>query len=389
MERPGLERLLQPYTEANFLAKHWPDKPLVVHGSPQRLSELTQLPELQTPSALLNVCRGVSVTAILPDRRDESHCVEVSPEVAAEMYKAGIGLSVGAAERFIPALKVWVEHLSLDLGLPKTTWARCIVYVSPAETGAPPHFDTNANFSLQLRGKKTWRIAPNNSVNYPTERHVIFDEPSAKLREQCHSALPTELPANTENIELQPGSLLFVPRGCWHTTTSQEETLSLNFTFSQQSWAILAAHALLKRLHRQELWRRTPNLRADSPADISQHLQEATQLLEALRADLNDMHPKDLLETARTCTRMFRIKSGALLSQEGGTWVAQLPDGTRVAIETPEVFQQAFAATAVWPNWFTAQEIIATLRVASFTEVDLFLLLSRLVDAGVLESRDV
>ena len=63
------------------------------------------------------------------------------------------------------------------------------------------------------------------------------------------------MPAAAETVVLSPGSVLFVPRGYWHATESDEETLALNFTFGQPSWADVVLAALRTKLLADPQWR--------------------------------------------------------------------------------------------------------------------------------------
>src|SRR5262249_4847194 len=77
-ERPGLKKLLAPFSEAEFLAKHWPETPLVLHHGAELVPELTKLPVFQSPASIFAACTGTSVTAMMPDRKDESNSMQVT-----------------------------------------------------------------------------------------------------------------------------------------------------------------------------------------------------------------------------------------------------------------------------------------------------------------------
>jgi 50S ribosomal protein L16 3-hydroxylase len=385
--RPGLERLLHPFSEEEFFGRHWPERPLVLHDRGNSLAELLEMPELQSADRIFEACRGTSVTALLPDRRDESNSAQVTPEVGAKLFAAGMNVSVGSAEKFFPPLRPWLDHLALDLGLPQGTWGRSIVYLSPPGTGAPPHFDMNANFSLQIKGRKVWTLFPNESVRHPTERLVMkLDEPSAMLRAEAHAPFPKEVPASAERIELRPGSLLFVPRGTWHATTADEETIALNFTFSQQSWAFVLAQALLERLHREEAWRKTPDLRATSAAGLAAEHADAEALLADLRRHVAEMAPPELLAAATPYRRRFRRKDGVHLRRNGTAVALDIAGKGRMPLEVPADYLPLLEAAFGGPDWFRLDDLVA--RSGAVRRTDIYILLERLVDAEVLETGD-
>jgi 50S ribosomal protein L16 3-hydroxylase len=69
--------------------------------------------------------------------------------------------------------------------------------------------------------------------------------------------MPDALPADRTELVLEPGSLLFVPRGTWHSTHATTAALSLNFTFSPPTWIDVFTAALRSRLALSSAWRET------------------------------------------------------------------------------------------------------------------------------------
>jgi 50S ribosomal protein L16 3-hydroxylase len=129
--------------------------------------------------------------------------------------------------------------------------------VTPAGCGTRLHFDANANFIVQLHGTKRWELAPNTSVLNPTERFTTgAHEMPAALEKQCHAPLLNDLPSEgCVEFFMEPGCFLYVPRGYWHTTTTDEDSISLNFTFSQPTWADILTKSLQELLLNSPEWR--------------------------------------------------------------------------------------------------------------------------------------
>lgn len=382
--RVGLQRLLQPLAVADFFGRFAAGEPSIVHGSLERLPQLYQLPALVCAERVLEACTGASVTAMLPDRKDESSSIQVTADVALKLYRSGMNLSVGSAQRFFPELAPWVENLRLDLGLPAGTFGRCIVYMSPTGGGAPPHFDPNINFSLQLQGRKLWRIARNRSVAHPTERFVMNDRPEAALLAQAHAALPTEMPADSETVELRPGSLLFIPRGYWHETQTDGETVSLNFTFSQPSWASLISSLLQRQLQAHAEWRATPSAPAGT-ADGRE--RELRHLLASLRACVAELSLTQLRRVGSAHARRFRRAQGVSLQREGAELAFQFAERGRVPVEASVEYVPALERMLAAPEAFGLEEVQAAVDDV-IPPAELIVLLERLVGAGVLEYSD-
>jgi 50S ribosomal protein L16 3-hydroxylase len=254
VNKPGLSALIAPHLTDDFLAGTWPKEPFVVHGLDQSVQPITQLPFLQSLEALLNSWPKL-VQAHLPDASDESSFVDATPADARKLYSNKMPLLFNNVQNISPVLREWLGALSRDLGLPHSTFARCLVYATPDGKGTAAHFDQNINFVLQLHGIKKWWLAPNASVENPTERYTIGQPLDPELASYAHNEMEKAMPKDRREILLKPGSMLFVPRGFWHSTEAEGEALALNFTFSQPTWVDLFTIALRSRLLLSPQWR--------------------------------------------------------------------------------------------------------------------------------------
>lgn len=287
MNAPGLAALIAPHSIDDFLANNWPHAPFVLHGLDKTIIPLKHLPFLHSLEALLNSWPAV-VQAHLPDLKDEASAVDANPRDARKLYGNGMGLLFNNVQNISPDLSAWLSAISRDLGLPTSTHARCMVYATPDGKGTAPHFDQNVNFVLQLHGTKTWSIAPNTSLKNPTQRHTLGQPLDPELASYAHDELPQSMPNDAQKIVLKPGSLLFVPRGYWHSTAAFGEALALNFTFNQPTWIDLFTLALRSRLSLSPEWRELAD--GVTSADPSRR-QTAEKNLEALLLELVDDLP--------------------------------------------------------------------------------------------------
>lgn len=279
---------------SKFTEEHWPKKPFVVHDT--NLHSLTRLPFLSSLEAMLKSWPG-KVQVHLPDVADESSAIDAAPEEALEKFAGGMALLFNNVQTISSVLQEELENLHRQLGLPTSTIARCMVYATPAGKGTAAHFDQNINFVLQIHGTKKWRIAPNETFINPTERFTIGQPLDSELATYAEGPLPTKMPIeHCEEIILKPGSLLFVPRGFWHTTSAEGEALALNFTFSQPTWVDLFTAALRSRLTLSPEWRELADgvTSADSARRASARTKFDNLLLE-LVDDLPNWNAADIL----------------------------------------------------------------------------------------------
>ena len=104
----------------------------------------------------------------------------------------------------------------------------------------------------------------------------------------------SEMPKLAQTIELKPGSLLFVPRGYWHSTEAKGEALALNFTFTAPTWIDLFTTALRSRLSLSPEWRETASGVCD-PIRRGTAESYLETLLAGLKEDLPHWQASDIL----------------------------------------------------------------------------------------------
>jgi 50S ribosomal protein L16 3-hydroxylase len=292
----GLSALIAGAATDHFLRTAWRKEPFMTHNLDETIAPLTDLPFLKSLEALLESWPGV-IQAHLPDTSDESSSIDVHALGARKLFTNKMALLFNNVEAISPELKEWLKSLALDLGLPSSAYGRCIVYATPDGKGTAPHFDQNINFVLQIHGTKTWSMAPNTNVQNPTQRFAIGQELESEIASYADGPMPNALPQQgRREYVLQPGSMLFVPQGWWHSTQASSESLALNFTFSQPNWIDLLTLALRSRLVLSPAWREL----ADGVTSSNAHRRLRAQnrfdeLLRELVDDLPNWRAQDIL----------------------------------------------------------------------------------------------
>ena len=256
--KSGLSALIHPHTIEEFFSSYELNEPFVVHGNSENMKVISELPFLESLEKLLTSWPAL-IQAHLPDVRDESSSIDTTPKDAQKLFDNGMGLLFNEAQTISPLLVEWLEEIKKNLGLPTMTYARCLIYATPDGKGTAPHFDQNINFVYQVHGTKVWHMASNTDVENPLTRHTMGTMPDPEMMGYLEAPLPTKMPANVETYELRPGSILFVPRGYWHSTEAEGDALALNFTFTAPTWLDLFTAALRSRLAMSPDWRETAN----------------------------------------------------------------------------------------------------------------------------------
>ncbi|MFI9508197.1 JmjC domain-containing protein [Nocardia sp. NPDC052566] len=143
------------------------------------------------------------------------------------------------------------------------------------------HFDPVDVVTMQLAGRKTWRIAANTFAPVPNSGFALREPVPTGMRAYASELPPTEMPGNAESYELEAGAILHIPRGYWHETGSDRDSLSLHILLRPTTRLDRALAALRNELIRDESWRTAASALAATDLD-------------ALRAAVRRLDPADL-----------------------------------------------------------------------------------------------
>uniref|UniRef100_A0A6M2DLP5 Bifunctional lysine-specific demethylase and histidyl-hydroxylase n=1 Tax=Xenopsylla cheopis TaxID=163159 RepID=A0A6M2DLP5_XENCH len=223
--------IIAPVDLMTFFKDSWETTPLHIRRS--------------MPSYYENVMSSKQIDEILRSRR-----LDFSKHIDITSYENGIRETHNIPGRALPPL-VWdyyahgcsIRLLNPQAFLPKvhllcTTLQEffgCMVganaYLTPpGSQGFAPHYDDIEAFVLQIEGKKRWKLySPRNS----SEVLPRFSSKNFAREEIGQPVL---------DITLNPGEVLYFPRGVIHEAHTLEDTHSLHITISvyqKHSWADL------------------------------------------------------------------------------------------------------------------------------------------------------
>lgn len=286
MKKNGIAALIHPLELPEFLTHFKTNRPFVIHHKEDELRELRDLPFLASLETLLKSWSS-EVQVHLPDLRDEASAIDVQANEAEKYFDEGMGLLFNDVNRISPILQDWIEQIKSDLGISSHSYGRSLIYATPDGKGTAAHFDQNINFVLQIHGTKKWTLAKNQSVVNPMDRHTMGLLVEPEMASYLESAMPETMPEKVMSFDLKPGSLLFVPRGVWHSTEAEGDALALNFTFTAPTWSDLLLGALRSRLILSPDWRETA---------LIAHEEKFEALISSLVEDLPNWNARDILE---------------------------------------------------------------------------------------------
>lgn len=249
--------LLHPYCYKQFLNQVWTQKSLFVAGGGQRrfaallswqtLNHLLNYHEFDYPTLRLAVNGNV-----LP--ADENHQF-------VQHCQDGATLIIDRVHKLIPEIAEFCSRLRYELGHP----VQMNLYSSaPEKQGFRCHYDTHEVFILQIEGCKEWHMF-NSTLPYP-----LPDQKSARLT-------PPDTPPDLSCV-LEPGDLLYIPRGHWHYALALDQP-SLHLTLGILcKTGIDYLEWLVEELKQQPIWRENLPLRSN-PAPADQHIDQLLQRL--------------------------------------------------------------------------------------------------------------
>ncbi|GAC1576325.1 MAG: hypothetical protein NVS3B20_07910 [Polyangiales bacterium] len=282
---------------------------IVVHGDPKRFAAFTDLPELRSPTSLMDAWDGTLDRTVRAWSPPGPKPFEMHPsrEQVRTLYESGFTILLGKAERFVPALRPLCRKLEQDLGVAS---GKVFVEAFCAMQGgrARPHFDAEFTINCQIHGTKTWWVAPNHAVRFPPVGMFLGRPPPADLENLLTQPIPKSL-EGSDSFVGEPGSVVFLPPGVLHETRMDSPSLALLFTREPDTVADLVAMRLRKQLLTLQALRR-PLLGIQDRSFREESLCVAAELRRIAAALESDSAPWWNAELHR-----FRLRPG--LSAEG------------------------------------------------------------------------
>jgi hypothetical protein len=267
-----LSGLLWPITPESFVHDYWAKKPLLIKGFAGKFAgffDAETFSRAISPGGAFpeNFLRasfdkkmpdGTSAPPLMPGEF-QSSAFAATPDQAVPLFDAGATLCASQLETRVPALGTFLAAVKRQLGYPGKVAFNA--YLSPPRTGYNWHFDSRIATTLQIEGTKRWRYSSRPAIPWPRGNGSLRADGVAQYTDRAVVAQPWEVltafdPADTTEVDLEPGDVLILPAGVWHEACGGATgSLALNLTFTPISYTLLVRSLLDSMLTAEPGWR--------------------------------------------------------------------------------------------------------------------------------------
>ncbi|HEY1878064.1 MAG TPA: cupin domain-containing protein [Rhizomicrobium sp.] len=270
-----MRRLLSPIGAERFFAEHWQTHMALLPLAADDLAFIRKTIGPLDPARLAGEARE-GTQAWLANEFVAHSVFPVDPSNAAQFH------DIGATLYFINVpLPALTDSLADFLGAARRKVIASLFF-TPAGGGAVPHFDKNENFTIQLTGAKRWQVGETPMVACAPDGYTLDSVITPALAPLLAGARrPPE-----RTVDLEPGTLLYVPRGTVHHTGAGEPSWSLNLSYSPSMWLDLLRVGLQQQLAASPRWRGIVTGAGGDPA--ARDANRLPELLAELHALLDD-----------------------------------------------------------------------------------------------------
>ena len=235
-----------------FFNDYWPNRVFVAEGDKDRLPAALLDAELNQFDSLSLRYKGV-VSFFGDDR--SGHMVSVEGIEAAEPYRCGLSVYLADVGPCFPDVQRMVRQLEFELGVNEGC-ARAGVFASPTNGGISCHYDSVDVFSIQLRGSKKFDVAPVSEMRNPWGfQYIAGSKPIDDLYPQATEGFPDWEDAEFRTVEMTPGTVLYMPRGTWHRTEAEGDSIAVSIGMQPPSAAECVLEQLRLLLLQDPEWR--------------------------------------------------------------------------------------------------------------------------------------
>lgn len=278
-----LRRLIHPIEPGTFKTKYFEKRHLVIRrNNPHYYDGLFSLSDadrllshspIRSPEfRILHQGKDVAIQSLATGWMSGNPGVL---EALYDEYRHGATIVLQFLQERWEPLRLLCQSLGAEFSAPLQVNA----YLTPSdERGLNTHYDTHDVFVLQTEGTKHWRLYEGSTI--------------LPLKEQPYDSATMKPGELLEEVDLQPGDLIYMPRGCPHDAASRDSaSLHLTVGINSITWSTLVLRAVGASIARDSRFRESlPVGFARSPEVQKEAARHLIELLAAL-GDLTEPAP--------------------------------------------------------------------------------------------------
>lgn len=262
-----LQQILGPVAEEEFIRTYWQKRSLLVQNRD------TAWPfsfDREAFFASLEACYHLKMAYKSEDGGHRE--IEIEPEQARKLYQAGHTICATRVNYGTPDLQRYLDLLQDSL---LGSEFQMNSYLSPNGSGFGVHYDYHSVWIMQVEGSKRWLFADEPIVQDPV-MNCVYPMSQESFAFPWYT-VPRPDVSTFREVILEPGDLLYLPTGTWHTTEANGYSLSITMGHEP-----VRAATFITDLLGHHLWKDVESRRhLPFVPDDEAHREEAT-------ADLRD-----------------------------------------------------------------------------------------------------
>lgn len=265
--RSMLRQLIGSTTPTEFFETYWERTPFVGHPggdvcdkvlTQSDLDELLARNDLRFPTiSLVKNGSNVPLSEYSRALRYGPYASEgwIDSDLVFRELNSGATVVCQLLQNSIPRCAAFVDSLGEELGFR----VDCHAFITPKHSvGLSMHYDTTSAFILQISGKKAWQLG-----------NPLIEAPTSTQRFEERAGLSF---AQTEEIILEQGDCLYLPRGVPHQPrTTDSYSVHVTLALFSPTWMDLL-HEGLTACSSHRLFRQAPRTDLDMGPEVQAEL---------------------------------------------------------------------------------------------------------------------
>jgi ribosomal protein L16 Arg81 hydroxylase len=294
---PGsaLADLVAPMSPEEFAERWWGRRPVFITGDAHKFRDIFDRERFMTAvrfGAERPQLRTFRLSAVVRDFDEAWTRTEViDPDEIPAALADGSTICVNDISAADDALASFCAAVRAEMRFTGAT--RCNAYLSENDSGVDLHIDTSITTVVQLEGRKRWRFGRAPAIPWPRSNAQVQSDGTRVwslpwIGHEPWEELAEIDRADFDEVILEPGDLLCLPAGTWHSTRAMGGSLALNLAFSPLDFFAVLRRLIDPAFAGSAEWRGglPPAFAAEEPSPAVREYIDARigELVDALRA---------------------------------------------------------------------------------------------------------